>query len=525
MVHVGRGEPKSCGLKRITPIVVQSLVHDKGEVSLVRRGARKERDHSLWRVSGFGGKTAFLSFSDCATNVLTALRERVFYHVVQGVVCVPRVPSRELVRNSLSRFAALFRREAFLSIPVNVGDYHMCYVGSKRALYERAAKRVALEGWRRSWSVLKTFIKHEKIPELAKRAVPRVIQPRTPEYNVVVGRFLRHLEHPIYRIIDHVCGGPTVMKGYNAFEVGGHFVKAWSEFKRPVAVGLDASRFDQHVSRPVLEWEHSCYQMFYKGEEAKELGHALQCQLVNTGYADTPDGTYRYRKEGCRASGDMNTALGNCLIMCAMVHSYMASIGVSHWRLLNNGDDCVVIVEEEALAHLSTLPEWFDNLGFVMVVESPVRVLEEIEFCQSHPVFDGEHWRMVRNVRVALSKDATFLSGFGSESEYSSYRYVVAQGGLSLCSGLPMMQQYYKTFGRGARAGTFRDKRVLDSGFMRLADRLTPRLRPISDDARVSFWRAFGFTPTEQLAWEEVFEQALPMATTFVEGAAECWQL
>lgn len=505
---------------------MHSVVPDGGEVVLVRRDARRERDHALVSVSGFRGRKEFVSFADCATNVITALRERVFFHIVQGVASAPHVPDREVVRNTLLGFFSKVRREAFVSIPVPVLDYPACYTGSRRALYERAAAKVEERGWSKGWSVLKTFIKHEKIESVpGKRLVPRVIQPRAPEFNVVVGRYLRHLEHPIYHIIDRLCGGPTVMKGYNAFEVGSHMAAAWGEFDRPVAIGLDASRFDQHVSRPILEWEHSVYAMFYRGEDRKELARALRCQLVNTGFAATPDGTFKYQREGCRASGDMNTALGNCLVMCAMVYAYMHSIHVAKWRLLNNGDDCVVIVEAGNLPKFESLPTFFDRLGFVMTVEEPVSELEQVEFCQTHPVFDGEQWRMVRNVRTAISKDSTMLQGFKDEEEYARYRYVVAQGGLSLCCGIPMMQQYYTTFGRGSHAGVLRDQRILDSGFMRLTRGLEAKQLPISTEARVSFWRAFGFTPSEQLEWEERFATAPPMATTSVEGAADWWEI
>jgi len=505
---------------------VHSVVPDNGEVALVRRDQRRERDHALWCVDGFKGRKSFVAFADCTTNLLTALRERVFYHMVEGKVCVPTVPARELVRNTLASFKSLFRREAFTSIPVPLDSYPECYSGSKRALYERAAEKVKLVGWQRGWAILKTFIKHEKIEFVSnKRLVPRVIQPRTPEFNVCVGRYLRHLEHPIYHIIDSLCGGPTVMKGYNAFDVGQHFSDAWAMFRKPVAVGLDASRFDQHVSRPLLEWEHSIYQMFYTGEDAKQLAKFLECQLVNKGFASTPDGTFRYTREGTRASGDMNTALGNCLIMCAMVHAFMATGHVSKWRLINNGDDCVVIVEEEDLPAFEHLDRFFNVLGFIMTVEEPVRVLEQVEFCQTHPVYDGCKWRMVRNVRTAVSKDSTMLSGFKSDKEWAAYRYVVAQGGLALCSGMPMMQQYYLTLGRGSSAGKIQDHRILESGFMQMAKGLESKVAPITDEARVSFWRAFGITPSEQCAWEDTFAAAPPMTTTHVEGGTDWWEI
>lgn len=519
------GEPKSCGLKRVDPIVVESVVGDVEGLALVRRSEKRPRDHALFEVSGFKGAASFVGFADCTANMLTALKERVFYHIIGGVASVPTVPADELVRNTLLPFKRLFARRVFPSIPVTVEKFPQVYSGSKRAIYERAAERVKVAGWRQSWAYLKTFLKHEKIMIANKRLVPRVIQPRTPEYNVCLGRYLRHLEHPIYRIIDQLCGGPTVMKGYNAVEVGGHIASMWEEFQHPVAVGLDASRFDQHVSAPLLRWEHSIYKLFYQGKDKAELTKLLRQQIHNVGFAETPEGVWKYTKEGCRASGDMNTALGNCLIMCAMVHAYLGSIGVTKWRLANNGDDCVVMLEREDLSKLGNLDAWFQRMGFVMAREEPVYEIEKIEFCQAHPVWDGEKWRMVRNVTTAISKDTTYLSSFATEKEYSHYRYVVAQGGLALCNGIPMMQSFYQHLGGGAVEGRFSDKRVLDSGFMVLARGLQARSSVVTDAARVSFWRAFGFTPTEQIEWEAVFNNSPPMTTTVVEGGAEHWNL
>jgi hypothetical protein len=53
---------------------------------------------------------------------------------------------------------------------------------------------------------------------------------------------------------------------------------------------------------------------------SKELAELLKWQLQNKGFARTIDGLIKYSVEGCRMSGDMNTALGNCTIMCALVY-------------------------------------------------------------------------------------------------------------------------------------------------------------------------------------------------------------
>lgn len=84
-------------------------------------------------------------------------------------------------------------------------------------------------------------------------------------------------------------------------------------------------------------------------------------------------------------SGDMNTALGNCLLMCCLIMCYMDAKSITY-EYINNGDDAVIIVEDIHLHLLADLPNWFSEMGFDMVVEPPVYSLEEIEFCQMHPV-------------------------------------------------------------------------------------------------------------------------------------------
>jgi hypothetical protein len=74
-------------------------------------------------------------------------------------------------------------------------------------------------------------------------------------------------------------------------------------------VGLDASRFDQHVSHAALKWEHSVYNSWFKD---KEFARAISMQLINEGTGYTDEGKIKVEVEGCRMSGDMNTSAGNC---------------------------------------------------------------------------------------------------------------------------------------------------------------------------------------------------------------------
>ena len=57
-----------------------------------------------------------------------------------------------------------------------------------------------------------------------------MIQPRNVRYNVEVGRFLRKFEHYLYRGIDEIWNGPTVIKGYTVEQIGKIARDAWDSY-------------------------------------------------------------------------------------------------------------------------------------------------------------------------------------------------------------------------------------------------------------------------------------------------------
>lgn len=88
----------------------------------------------------------------------------------------------------------------------------------------------------------------------------------------------------------------------------------------------------------------------------------------------------KYSVQGTRASGDMNTSSGNCFTMVGMIHAYCVSHGLKY-RLANNGDDCVLIIEKEDLPRTQNLVNWFAGMGFTMESEGSVSEFEHIKFC------------------------------------------------------------------------------------------------------------------------------------------------
>ena len=311
-----------------------------------------------------------------------------------------RDPDEGVVRDRLRQFRTLLLQKVGSATPVSPEEFAQMYTGRKRTIYDAAVVNYTEYGVRRSDAYSDSFVKCEKVP--ANKA-PRCIQPRRPVYNVGVGQYLKPVEHRLYKGVQKVfeSSTPVVVKGFNAVQTADIIRQKFESFDRCAAVGLDASRFDQHVSAAMLRWEHSIYNGMFNDPQLAEW---LTWQIDNVGFGNCDDGWLKYRVTGKRFSGDMNTALGNCLIMCAMIFAYARDRGVKV-DLANNGDDCVVFMGAEDEHRFSQgLDDWFDEMGFVMTKEPTVFDLHQIEFCQCKPVIGAHGLVMCRNFDKARSE-------------------------------------------------------------------------------------------------------------------------
>lgn len=333
---------------------------------------------------------------------------------------------------------------------------------------------------------------------------PRVIQPRSFRYSAALGKHIKHLEKPLFRLIDGVFGGPTVLKGYDCIASAKHLRGMWEQFSQPVGIGMDASRFDQHCSQEALSWEHSIWAKLCSSRRVKRL---LRYQLKNKCKAWLNDGFIKYVTNGCRMSGDMNTSSGNCLLMCAMVYSYCIKHGISKFRLANNGDDCMLIIEAYDIPKTKSVQPWFSQLGYNMKVETPVFEFEELSFCQTQPCFDGIGWRMVRDPRVSLSKDLTCTLSLENLRTRSLWLDAMHHGGRALTAGIPVFQQFYEMFPTTdvkMKPNETTLNEFNQSGFSRMIPKVGSR-REVTPESRFSFWKAFGILPDTQVMLEERF--------------------
>jgi len=497
---------------------VSNLVHPN--LTVTKEKGALTKDKVVYQVVGVSTEVEYKVHNNNIDNLEKAVLERVFFVEENGIFREPVRPAPRVIERTLKRFRDELLSHLHPTTPITRDEFAAMYRGRRQTIYKTAAESLVRNPLSDKDAFISVFGKVEKTNVTAKpNAVMRVISPRGPRFNVEVGKYLKPLEPKIYAAVTKVFGEQTIFKGLNAKERGAMMRKKWEKFSDPVAIGIDAKRFDQHVSDGALKWEHSVYQGVY-GSREKYLRTLLGYQIKNTCIGRTPNGKLKFTIVGCRMSGDMNTALGNCLIMCGLVHAYMSSIKVRKYSLANDGDDCTIIVERRFVPRVKgLLAEWFALRGFTMKVEEPVDRIECIDFCQSHPIFDGKDYIMVRDPRVTLSKDAISVKPLDSERIYRRWIGTVGDGGLSLTGGMPVLQEYYESFRRAAGdIKRLENEPTLETGMAMLARGMHRKYGEVDWRTRVSFYYAFGMMPDYQRQLEAYYRNHTPTWEQPIDG-------
>lgn len=437
-------------------------------------------------------------FSRSIENLVSGMKERVYFIDAAGTrrpACLRSlVEVRGLLDEVVSEVGACSRETC--------DEYISHKTGSKRRLYE-AAKLSLMRGGKsvRKLAELSYFIKSEATM-WSKEQVPRVISPRGPEFNLMLGRYLHPLEPRIFSALTKVVGSPSpvVAKGLTQEAKAEIIVDKLSRWG--MCIGLDASRFDQCIQKPLLELEHYIYNKVYAGDRL--LPELLRAQLDNTGVGRARDGMVRANIGAMRCSGDVNTSLGNCVISVLMAVSYLRENGLEG-DVFCDGDDLLLFCRPSMLGSLTTLQSWYLRWGLRMKVEPPAYKPEQVEFCQSRVVNRGDGWVLCRNFAKALNTD-----GFSpvplTDAQRLNHIRAVGLCGLSMAAGMPVLQSYYAALVRDGKTGKVEFDKLGGIGYQWRIQVSAGHLacaRPITTEARLSFWEAFGVSPSDQMNWEQ----------------------
>lgn len=444
---------------------------------------------------------------NCTHNEEISLRNRVI-----GEVPLP-------TRWGLSALEAEARRisnQLPTLAPMSRESFIDHFTGAKRSRYQQAADDLDLRplNFERDGEI-SAFVKSEKFsPHAKENPDPRMIQARNGRFNTEVGVFLKPIEHHLYRLKSLRSGFPLLAKGTSMRNRGRVLWRIWSSFKNPVAIILDGSRWDKHITRRILEIEHGVY---LRSINDPHFASLLELQLTNK---CRTSGGWKYRVDGGRMSGDMNTALGNCLLMILMVKACFTALK-HRFELYDDGDDVIVIVERENVDDcVAKLPGLYLEFGQEVKIESVAYRFEDIEFCQSRPVVDNTgEYAMVADWRKILSQSASGTRFWHEPTTRADMAYSVGQCLMALYPGMPIIQKYAQQLcasGGKLNPGIHNTDwiyKVRAAGAIQELGKLGPE--PITGTTRESFAKAYGVTPIQQLQIEKQLSLwTLPEGTT-----------
>lgn len=513
---------------RIEGIDSVSEVNPAGLVKL--RTGNNYRTRKWIKLPGLSTASRLGVFNNNLENGYRAFAER-YFRCKTDKGFEPALPVKQgtYQKHELGVFARAVCSNLGLAPVASVDDVVRAYTGPKRKVYERARVNYYKFGILRKHYRLSSFIKFEK-GDLTK--APRVINPRAPEYNLLLGKYLKLNEKNYFKAIAAAWNEEAVViKGYDVYETARKIRAKWTQFKDPVAVGADASKFDMHVSREALEYEHSFYLAPFCGgsqilahmrylkycvspppdmpeeEGFEQLAWLLHKQLDNEGIAYFDDGVLKFRMRGTRASGDLNTSLGNCIIMCALQYAWALRAGV-RVSLVNNGDDCQIIMERSDLPRwLKGQEDFYREHGFRMVLEQPVYQFEQLEFCQSRPVKTAEGWIMVRNPETLITKGSMCLQPIQRMNQLRKWMMAIGVCEGSLSRGVPVIGAFARAMRRNGLRCSSKLIDVTYHGSSRgfHADRNCVYTEP-SAEARASFFDAWGIEPAAQQSLEHHYD-------------------
>jgi hypothetical protein len=257
-----------------------SLAPDHPALEVTPTLGAPEKQRKTYTICGISNTNEFAVYNNNFTALVRAVKERVFYVNVDGVFQAPPRPQASLFVERMTLPFKTLKQMSHFSNPLTQQQFADLFRARKFVIYSNAVKSLQMKPFSTLDSYIQAFAKCEKYNFTLKfDPVPRIIQPRKPRYNVEVGRYIKPIEKKVYRNINKMFGSPTIMKGLNSAQRGKVIQDHWSSFDDPVAVGLDASRFDQHVSVEHLKWEHNIYKSFYPGD--KLFSMLLKLQLNN----------------------------------------------------------------------------------------------------------------------------------------------------------------------------------------------------------------------------------------------------
>jgi len=275
------------------------------------------------------------------------------------------------------------------------------YKGARRSRYMRAYEELGVIPNDSKSAKLSCFVKAEKADFSGEKLPdPRIIVARKPKWNLEIAKWIKPIEKRAFSLLHRQGGSATrvIVKGLNPDKRAALIRKKWDKFKEPVVVSVDASRFDKHVEKYQLLATHAVYKSLCPDRRFSWM----LSKMINS------KGKFRsglsFVINGKRCTGDMDTALGNTLIMVCMVMTAFKMMSIRKFDIACDGDDCLLFMERKDLSQvLERLPTIFRCFGHKIKMEGIYHRFCDVTHCQCRPCIGARGWTMVRSWIKAIS--------------------------------------------------------------------------------------------------------------------------
>lgn len=400
----------------------------------------------------------------------------------------------------------------------------------KRRAYRRALNDLQQAPFRERDAYVTGFVKAEKLKIMEKDGDPRLIQFRSQRFNLVFGSYTRAIEKYFYQLRDEF-GLRFITKGLCERKRAQLLQRAWDRYEDPVAMAFDLSRWDAHCSVPLLKAVHDFYLRLCPEPQFAAL---LQHQLHNTGFTNSG---WRYKSPGGVMSGDMTTALGNCLMLCGMVHALMRRLGLTdRLTLVDDGDDhCIIGNRADVERYATAASRWFEFVGHDLKVEGFAENFSDIKFCQHHPIHTVDGYQMMPDPGKVLATSSVVPGARYKTPEdrrfARAYLAEVWNARAVMHVGMPILGPYFYNLAKAVNSWrSYKGESILSLQQVhniRLAIRLGASRRrfPMTKveptiQGRLEVARVYGFTIDEQLSLEQT-RLGVEIPSPFREGWCE----
>jgi len=452
--------------------------------------------------------TTVYVFSNCAENVVAAVCQRIALPV-----CEPKPSMLVLVRKFYQYLATRFDVH-----PIGFREVINCYRSAKKKKYEKALRMIYSGVYDDQIRATQVFVKNQKelVEPFGKVRKPRGIYATSPVLCLLMARFIKPLEEQLIQLIGidpiegiligeptRQVGGRLFTKGLTLREQAIALREDWESYGVPVVIPMDGDKFEGHQSNAMMDetW------LFYN-RVSHWIYRTLQkyCRYAHL-YSDTG---LVATLEGKLLSGKRDTSVQGCLHTLTYLFIMYVVYMKMDVRFKINGDDSNVTtdIKELKTGWQECIVELGGRLGQVFSVSEPVRHFEQLDYCQTRPIYVNG-WVMC-GIPSKVLCTSTVVDKAMKVKSMRDYIYSYGLAELISYNGAPIITAHAKalmSLSKGRLNTNYFDDWLYEELKLELKGKTFRNIQPmvISAKARETFARAFDISVERQLFIEHYF--------------------